>query len=882
MEGIYFVDYTLIYCRSRMSYTLSSQETPALLGSQIQAKSLETAMQTDYTVQSIAKRSALGCRGVGRTMNNRNCVLLKRLTWVLSTLLCISAVSIAEAGTNASSPRERLLFDSDWRFALGSANRPNNYLGKAGSATGATSAEFDDNSWRKVNLPHDWAVELPFNEKASCSHGFKAIGANFPDNSVGCYRKKFTVPASDHGKHITLEFDGVFRDSQVFVNGFYLGREDSGYSGFSYDITDYLNYGGSNTISVVVDATQEEGWFYEGAGIYRHVWMVKTAPLHVAKWGTYITSQVKDSGPAEIAAKVTVNNSSAKEASFTLEEFILDADGKQVADTVSKQVTCNPCDTIELASALNVAAPKLWSIESPCLYKLVTLVRQNDSIVDRYESTFGIRTIKWDADRGFFLNGKRVELRGTCNHQDHAGVGAALPDALNEWRIKQLKAMGSNSIRTSHNAPTPELLDICDRLGILVMDENREYGINQQQLSELEQLIRRDRNHPSVVIWSLGNEEFGIEGNEKGALITQTMQSRAHRLDPTRPCTAAVSGGWGKGTSLTLDVMGFNYFTHGNNVEYHKQFPNQPSVATEDASTLGTRGVYFEDKPHQHLTAYDRNKPDWGLLAEESWTHYAALPYVAGLYQWTGFDYRGEPTPFEWPAISTQFGILDTCGFPKDNFYYYQSWWSDHPVLHVFPHWNWEGKEGENIDVWVHSNCDEVELFLNGHSLGRKTMARNSHLQWQVKYEPGTLLARGYRANKLILTDKVETTGAATTVQMHLENASSTLQKNGTNLYIVTVEVRDNKWRSVPTASQEINFRLTGPGTIIGVGNGDPASQEADKCEGDPAGNNAIWKRSLFNGLAQIIVQSSGEPGELILYANSPGLAPQSLKLPAQ
>ena len=753
-----------------------------------------------------------------------------------------SAAQTSSPGT-ANGGRERLLMDSGWHFAFGNAVDPTkdfdpdpagtgfSYFAKAGTAAGAAAADFDDRGWRTLNLPHDWAVEVPFSERGSGSHGYKAIGKNFPGASVGWYRKTFSIPASDLGRHITVEFDGVFRDSQVWVNGFYLGRESSGYSPFGYDISDYLNYGGNNTIVVRVDASLEEGWFYEGAGIYRHVWLNKTAPVHVAKWGTFVTTDVKDNSAA-VTARVTVNNDQAKDASFEIQQTILDADGKTIASGELKNLSLKARAANEFSSVLVVTNPNLWSCETPCLHKLVTTVTSGGTAVDRYETPFGIRTLRWDANAGFFLNGRRVELKGTCDHQDAAGVGVAVPDELNVYRVEQLKKMGSNAIRTSHNAPTPELLDACDRLGMLVMDENREYGINPQELNELERLMVRDRNHPCVVIWSIGNEEWSVEGNEKGTRITQTMQAFAHRLDPTRLCTVAISGGWGNGNSVSIDVMGFNYFTHGDgrdtgNDRYHAKFPDKPSVATEDASTFSTRGIYVQDRDHQHLTAYDTNKPDWGITAEESWSHYAARPYVAGLFQWTGFDYRGEETPFGWPAISSQFGILDVCGFPKDNFYYYQAWWSDHPVLHLLPHWNWPGKEGQDIDVWVHSNCEEVELFLNGQSQGRKPMPKNSHLEWMVKYAPGTLLARGYTGGKEILTDKVETTGAPAAIQ--LAPHRPTIKADGEDVSVITVQANDAQQRMVPDAGNEIIFAISGPGKIIGVGNGDPSSHEPDK-----------------------------------------------------
>jgi beta-galactosidase len=771
----------------------------------------------------------------------------RKISVLVLILVGLAALSITNGfAQGVSSPaleikRERLLMDFNWRFALGHATDPAKdfdpgdnfftYLAKAGNGAGAASADFDDRGWRAVNLPHDWAVEAPFSNRGSGSHGYKAIGKNFPEASVGWYRKTFSIPASDLGRHITVEFDGAFRDSQVWVNGFYLGRESSGYSPFGYDVTDYLNYGGNNTIAVRVDASLEEGWFYEGAGIYRHVRLTKTAPLHVAKWGTFVTTEVKENSAA-VTARVTVNNDSAKDAAFEIQQSIVNADGQSVASGEIKNPALKAGASSESASVLTVPNPKLWSCETPVMYELVTSIRQGDAVVDKYETPFGIHTLRWDANDGFFLNGKRVELKGTCDHQDHVGVGVAVPDELNVFRVEQLKKMGSNAIRTSHNPPTPELLDACDRLGMLVMDENREYGINPQELGQLERLMLRDRNHPCVIIWSLGNEEWTIEGNEKGTRVTQTMQTFAHRLDPTRLCTVAISGGWGNGSSVSIDVMGFNYFTHGDgretgNDRYHAKFPNRPSVASEDASTFSTRGIYVQDRDHQHLTAYDTNKPDWGITAEESWTHYAARPYVAGLFQWTGFDYRGEETPFYWPAISSQFGILDVCGFPKDNFYFYQAWWSDHPVLHLLPHWNWPGKEGQEIGVWAHSNCDEVEFFLNGVSQGRKAMPKNSHLEWKVRYAPGILNARGYNGGKEILTEKIETTGEPSAIQLTSHRA--TMKADGEDVSIITVQANDAQGHMVPTAGNAITFEISGPGKIIGVGNGDPSSHEADQ-----------------------------------------------------
>ncbi len=740
----------------------------------------------------------------------------------------------AEQPATASPGRERLLMDFGWLFAFGHAYDTDkdfnhatgyfSYFAKAGYGDGPASANFDDRGWRILNLPHDWAIEVPFASDGSHSHGYKAVGRKFPETSIGWYRKSFSIPKSDLGRRISVEFDGVFRDSIVWVNGHYLGREPSGYSGFCYDITDHLNYGGNNVIAVRIDATMEEGWFYEGAGIYRHVWLTKTAPLHVAPYGTFVSSDVKGN-IANITARATVINEGMTKAKFDIIQSIVDASGKSVATRRVKKLSLEPGDSDEFSCTIKVKKPKLWSFDSPYLYKLITTVRTGDTIVDRYETTFGIRTVRFDPNEGFFLNGKHVKLKGTNNHQDHAGVGAAVPDALQEFRIARLKEMGSNAYRCSHNPPTPELLDACDRLGMLVIDENRLMGTTPELLDQLKRLILRDRNHPSVIIWSLGNEEWAMEGNITGERIAAMMQAFAKRLDPTRRITVAISGGWGQGISRVIDVMGYNYISHGSTDEHHTKFPNQPGIGTEETTTRGTRGIYFDDKPKVHMAPLKKG-PTGGNI-ETGWKHYAARPYLAGLFYWTGFDHRGEANPFGWPQVSSQCGILDLCGFPKDCFYYLKSWWMGETVLHVFPHWSWKGKEGQEFEVWAYSNCDEVELFLNDKSLGRKKMEKNSHLQWQVKYQPGTLLARGYKNGKEVAAHRIETTGAPAAIQLTAHRAS--IKADGEDISVITVQVNDSKGRFVPTANNEVVFAIEGPGRIIGVGNGDPSSHEPDQ-----------------------------------------------------
>jgi beta-galactosidase len=755
----------------------------------------------------------------------------------MAALLCgfFACAAIAQT-TQPQAQREKLLMDFGWRFALGNAHDADKDFGfgktgffnaKAGLFDGPAAAQFDDRGWRMLDLPHDWAVELPFDEHADGGHGDKPVGRGFPENNIGWYRKKFSVPASDLGRRIRIEFDGVFRDSTVFINGFRFGPHESGYTSFGYDISEVLNYGRDNVVAVRVDASQKEGWFYEGAGIYRHVWLSKTAPLHVATNGTFVTAEVKENS-ADVTARATICNEDKTETPFDIEQTIVDADGKSIADVAQKNLSVKSSERQEFSTNISVVNPKLWSLETRALYKLITTIRQGDAIVDRYETTFGIRTLRFDKNEGFFLNGKHVIVQGTCNHQDHAGVGAALPDSLQEFRIKQLQAMGCNAYRTSHNPPTPELLDACDRLGMLVLDETRQEGSDPQAQEQLQDMMMRDRNHPCIFLWSLGNEEFGMEGNTYGMRVTAVMESLAHRLDPSRLTTAAIDNGWETmGSARSVDVMGFNYFNHGDTDHYHAKNPDQPTIGSEEASTYSTRGIYFDDLPNAHLSAYDVHDPSYGSTAHRWTNFYAPRHYIAGAFVWTGFDYRGEPSPFGWPAISSQFGILDTCGFPKDNFYYYQSCWTQTPMVHLLPHWNWRGKEGQEVEVWCFSNCDEVELLLNDQSIGREAMKPLSHVQWKVKYQPGVLLARGYKNGKQVVEDRIETTGAAAAIQLQPDRQM--IQADGEDASLVTVRVVDSQGRAVPDANNEIQFAIDGPGKIIGVGNGDPSSHEPDK-----------------------------------------------------
>ncbi len=483
----------------------------------------------------------------------------------------------------------------------------------------------------------------------------------------------------------------------------------------------------------------------------------------------------------------------------------------------------------------------------------------------------------FDADRGFFLNGTRVEIQGTCNHQDHAGVGSGLPDRLQAFRVGKLKEMGANAYRTSHNPPTPELLDACDQLGMLVLDETRMMSSNDEGLSELERMIRRDRNHPCVFCWSIGNEEPD-QGTDRGARVAASMKRLVRELDPTRLTTEAMnsSNTWGHGLSEVVDVQGFNYGGAAEMDAFHTKFPKHFAMGTEVASTVSTRGIYADDPQKGYVTAYDVRAPRWGATAEEWWPIYAARPWLAGGFVWTGFDYRGEPTPYGWPCISSHFGLIDTCGFPKDNFYYYQAWWSGKDMLHLFPHWNWAGKEGQEIDVWCYTNLDSVELLVNGKSLGTQPVARNSHVAWKVPYAPGVIEARAQRGGRQILSERRETTGPAAAFRLRPDRPR--INADGEDVSCVAVEVIDAQGRIVPTADQEVTFTVSGGGRLIGMGNGDPSSHEADRVK---PGASGPWTRHAFGGLCMAILQASKTPGDIRLDAAAPGLATGSVNITA-
>jgi len=762
--------------------------------------------------------------------------------------------------------RENLLFDFGWKFKFGHGTDPAKDIGfglgqadfsKTGDFKPA-KAEFDDSAWRALDLPHDWAVELPFEHDDSGngdsqlrSHGYKPIGRRYPENSVGWYRREFEIPAGDVGRRVRVEFDGMFRDALVWVNGCFVGRNDNGYAPFGFDLTDFLAYGKKNYILLRVDASFGDGWFYEGAGIYRHVWLTKTDPVHLGKWESTVRSTL-NGDTAMLTLSTVVQNESQQTAAVKVSWKILDAKGATVAtaESVRQPVSADGASTY-VASA-RLTKPALWSVSEPNLYSAVVSVEADGKVRDAEQVTFGVRTAVFDADKGFLLNGKQLKIQGTCNHHDHAGVGAALPDRVQAFRLGVLQEMGCNAVRTSHNQPTPEWVEACDRMGVMMMCETRQMSSNDEGMRQLELMVKRYRNSPSIILWSIGNEEWILQDGmaEQGERIATSMVRLCHKLDPTRVVSAAVNGDNEKGLSVLLDIIGFNYNTNKWPEAFHKKYPKRPIFGSETSSAVSTRGAYVNDRTRNLMNSYD-GVVGWGETPETWWKFYGTHEWEAGGFAWTGFDYRGEPTPYGWPSINSQFGIVDMCGFPKDYFYYYKAWWRKEPSLHLFPHWNWHGREGDEIPVWVYSNLEEVELFVNGKSVGSQKVPQLGHVEWKVNFEPGAIEARGMKGGKVVLNEKRETTGPVASFRLTADRTE--INADGEDVSMVRVEALDSEGRLVPTAGNTVTFNVTGAGKLIGVGNGDPNCLESDKGP----------RRSLFNGLAQAIVQSTKSPGEI-------------------
>ena len=805
---------------------------------------------------------------------NRNYLLIALLFYGLFISTTLSAQPISQ--------RTHINFDENWKFSLGHAADATkdfnfkiaNIFSKSGKAEKtAIDMRFNDSSWRTVQLPHDWAVELPFEKSDNpdvLSHGYKPVGGLYPQNSIGWYRKHFRISRSDSGRRFEIQFDGIFRDSKIWINGFYLGNNESGYCGVSYDITDYLHYDRDNVIVVRADASQYEGWFYEGAGIYRHVWLNSYNNLHFASDGIFAYSTVQNN-TATITLETKVVNRNAAPVTGTVTGYVTDRAGRVVVRGLVQNVSLKAHETKTVKQQLIVRQPILWSTETPYLYRIVPVITSGNKTTDSQTIRFGIRTIKIDAT-GLYVNGRYTKVKGVNCHQDHAGVGSALPDYLQYYRIRKLKELGVNAYRTSHNAPTPELLDACDSIGMLVLDEHRLLNSSPEYINQLDRLILRDRNRASVFLWSIGNEEQSVQTNSIGKRIAQTLLARQQELDPTRTSTyAADVANVFKGVNEVIPVRGFNYRIAGVD-PYHKDHPQQPVLGTEMGSTVTTRGIYVKDSVVGYVPDQDITAPWWANTAEQWWTLAADRPWWMGGFIWTGFDYRGEPTPFEWPNINSHFGVMDMCGFPKNIYYYYQSWFTNEDVLHISPHWNpakdgtgW--KQGAPVNVWVNSNADNVELFLNGKSVGKKDMPRNRHLEWNIPFEPGVLEAVAYKQGRKI-TSRVETTGPA--YEIVVSPSKTTMLADGADACVINITVTDKQGREVPDANDLIKFTITGDMKIIGVGNGDPSSHEPDKC------SDGNWQRHLFNGKCQVIVQAGKKTDVVKFEATATGLFPGS------
>lgn len=752
---------------------------------------------------------------------------------------------------------EKFSLDREWKFFNGDIKIPETgthtdyYMAsKAGGARGAASPDFDKSNWETVNIPHDWAVYNKFEEKWGPSQGYKARGK-------GWYSKRFRLDESDRGKQILIEFEGISTYSAIYLNGSVIGRNFCGYNSFTVDATDMAVYGEDiNDLVVFVDATAVEGWWYEGAGIYRHVNLYKKNPLHIAHWGVFVHPEKKSADVWDAITETTIENTSYETKEFILKSYILDAENNVVGKD-EKSFAVDGGDTAEIRQNILTYSPLLWDIDTPNLYRMVSELYEGETLTDKQVNTFGFRTIEIDPDNGFFLNGRRVPLYGTCNHQDHAGVGVAVPDSVNEYRIKLLKEMSTNAYRCAHGNPSPQILDYCDKYGLLVMDENRNFNTSPDGIKQTRDMVMRDRNHPCVIMYSLFNEE-PLQGTPTGRKLAERLQCEVKKLDDTRFLLGAMNTGVTSdgGACDALDITGFNYITHTYD-DFREKYPKMPMLGSENDSAFQTRGVYKTDLSKNIIDCYDSEAAPWGNTYRDGFKQVDTRKHIMGLFIWTGFDYRGEPTPFEWPSISTQFGIMDTCGFKKDAFYLNKAFFTTEPLIHILPHWNWN--EGEQVRVMAYTNCEEAELFLNGKTLGRNKVDKYDMTDWNVTFEKGTLKMIGYIGGKEVCSDTVTTTGVPE--KIIITPHKDTVYNACGDAVVFNISVQDSEGFSVPTASDLIRFTAQG-GEIIGVGNGDPNSHEADKAE----------ERHLFNGLCQVIVQQTDGTETVTLTAESDGL----------
>ncbi len=793
--------------------------------------------------------------------------------------------AVAPVALSAEAGRETIGFDQDWRF-------------HRGEVTNGQAAELDDSAWRRLDVPHDWSIEGGIYETGPESVALEGPfnplspardGGGYLDGGIGWYRKTFTLPQAAKGRCVSIEFDGAYMDSDVWLNEKHLGRHPYGYTGFQYDLTPHLRWDGPNVLAVRLNVAQPCSRWYSGAGIYRHVRLTVTDPVHVAHWGTYVTTPKVAADAATVQVRTRVVNQGKSATQVRLETVVLDPRGAEVAKVEAPGGVGTGADGV-FVQTFEVFRPELWSIETPQLYAALSRVYVGQRCVDRYTTPFGIRTFEFTRDRGFLLNGRRVPLQGVCNHHDLGCLGAAVHRRAIERQLEILKGMGCNAIRTSHNPPAPELLDLCDRMGLVVMDEAFDewkvgktpfgYGrfFDQWSQRDLVGMLHRDRNHPCVVMWSIGNE-INEQGAKNGYEMSKRLVDICRREDPTRPVIAgcnnpapAVRTGFAK----PLDLLGINY-----NIDAYRRYRGQFTlVASETSSALSTRGEYnllpgpdgklqIRVQHNHQVTSYDLGAPPWGYIAERDLLAMAAAPWVAGEFVWTGFDYIGEPTPYAWPARSSYFGIVDLAGFPKDRYYLYRSRWRPEPLVHLLPHWTWPGYEGKAIPVWAMTNCDTVELLLNGKSLGEKGLDRQKalHVEWSVPYAPGTLRAIGKQGGKVVCTEEVRTVGKPK--RLVLKPDRSKIAADGEDLSFVEVRVADAEGLVCPNADHLVRFRIEGPGSIAGVDNGDPINHEPFQSD----------RHKVFHGLGLAVVKAARNPGRIVLHAEAEGLDAAKIEL---
>jgi len=843
---------------------------------------------------------------------------LSHASWCLIAIFVTNSSYLASAESTDIPIRERLSFNSNWRFKKGDPTGTGNELSYAKikdwvEATGSefttnahtrpegnlgddviyTQPEFNDSGWQELNLPHDWGVEGPFKEEYPGETGKLRWWG------VGWYRKEFKVLASDQGRKLYLDMDGAMSYANVWLNGHYVGGWPYGYSSWELDLTPYVRTDAKNVLAIRLDNPPGSSRWYPGGGIYRNVWLVKTGPVHVGHWGTYVTTPEISPMEAMVKIQVTVDNDTDSDSAVLVKNEIyeLNADGSR-----GRAVASIGTDGLQIAAHRNqssktqfhIREPKLWGLGNPHQYVVVTSVEQNGKLVDSYATPFGIRTIKFDPDQGFFLNGKHVHIKGVCDHADLGPLGMAINVRALQRQIEILQEMGCNAIRTSHNPPGPELLDLCDSMGMLVMDESFDCWQKGKTKNDYHLLfddwhekdwraeLRRDRNHPSVILWSIGNE-VPDQKTPAGSRIAAELTGIAHEEDPTRPTTAAcdnVDSGF-NGFQTNLDVFGYNYKpfeyarVHGANL-------GLPIFGSETASCISSRGEYFfpvsnykdDGKSNFQVSSYDLYAPYWATIPDTEFTSQDKNPFVAGEFVWTGWDYLGEPTPYDGadaPSRSSYFGIIDLAGFKKDRFYLYQAHWRpDLPMAHIAPQcWNWPDRIGQTTPVFVYTSGDEAELFLNGKSLGRKNKGQYEYrLRWDnVQYEPGTLRVVAYKGGKKWATEKVQTTGPAT--KLVLQADLGEIHADGKDLSFVTLRVEDQHGLMVPQSNNAIHFEISGPGEIVATDNGDPTDLTPFQSH----------DRSAFNGLALAIIRSTQNSGLIVLKASSPRLLSSAVKI---